>query len=160
MHDIAADSGEIIRDERLKIGYYSQELETLDFNQSLLQATSASSNLPEQIVRPLLARFLFTGKKVYQHIKTLSGGEKTRLSIALLLMQNNNVLILDEPTTYLDILSQRVILEALKTYKGAMLVVSHTEDFIAELRPHKALLLPQQLFGPWKDEYMSFVAEM
>lgn len=157
MGQLQADTGTIVRDERLQIGYYSQEFESLDFNRTLLEVTSDSANLPEQTVRPLLARFLFTGKKVYQTIGTLSGGEKTRLSIALLLLQNNNLLILDEPTTYLDVLSQRVILEALKNYTGALLVVSHTEEFIAELKPHKALILPENVYGVWKDEYLQYV---
>ncbi|CAN5188885.1 ABC-F family ATP-binding cassette domain-containing protein [soil metagenome] len=157
---IAADSGSVLNDERIKIGYYSQEFESFNFDRSLIDVTSDAANLPEQAVRPLLARFLFMGKKVYQTVGTLSGGEKTRLSIALLLLQNNNVLILDEPTTYLDTLSQRIILEALKGYKGSMLVVSHTEDFIAELKPHKVLILPENIYGFWKDEYLEHVGEM
>ncbi|MBP7967184.1 ABC-F family ATP-binding cassette domain-containing protein [Candidatus Woesebacteria bacterium] len=160
MNTLPADSGTIIHDEKIKIGYYSQEFETVDFDRTIIDCTSDAANLPENSVRPLLARFLFTGKKVYQPIGTLSGGEKTRLAIALLLLQNNNLLILDEPTTYLDVLSQRVILEALKSYKGSILIVSHTEEFIAELQPHKALLLPQNIYSIWKDEYLEQVGEM
>jgi ATPase subunit of ABC transporter with duplicated ATPase domains len=77
---------------------------------------------------------LFSGEKVFQKIGTLSGGEKTRLSIATLLAKNYNLLVLDEPTTYLDVLSQRLILEALKSYKGAMIIVSHVPEFVEKIR--------------------------
>lgn len=157
---VEADKGSIMRDEKLKIGYYSQEFETMDFTRTLIDITSEAANTSEQLVRPLLARFLFTGPKVYQTIGTLSGGEKTRLAIALLLLQNNNLLVLDEPTTYLDVLSQRVILEALKGYQGAILIVSHTEEFISELQPHKVLILPENIYGVWKDEYLEQVGEI
>jgi ATPase subunit of ABC transporter with duplicated ATPase domains len=86
---------------------------------------------------------------VYQTIGTLSGGEKTRLAIALLMLQNYNLLILDEPTTYLDVQSQRVILEALKAYKGSMLFVSHTEDFVKGLTPSRVLSLPDTTVRHW-----------
>ena len=99
--------------------------------------------MTEPQLRSLLGRFLFPGEKVFQKIDTLSGGEKTRLSIATLLAKNYNLLILDEPTTYLDVLSQRLILEALKSYKGAMLIVSHTPEFISELKPSRKFLLPE-----------------
>ena len=78
----------------------------------------------QKIHYPLLALSI-------QKIGSLSGGKKTRLSIALLLVQNYNMLILDEPTTYLDVLSQRLILEALKMYQGAILIVSHNPEFLA-----------------------------
>jgi len=80
---------------------------------------------------------------VFQKVGSLSGGEKTRLAIAQLLAQNYNLLILDEPTTYLDVMSQRVILEAVKEYKGAVLVVSHTPEFIEELKVARKLFLPE-----------------
>jgi ATPase subunit of ABC transporter with duplicated ATPase domains len=157
---LEADSGEIIRDEKLKIGYYSQEFETFDFDKTLLETMQSRCDLGENITRPLLARFLFPGQKVFQKVDSLSGGEKTRLSIALLLVQQCNLLILDEPTTYLDVLSQRIILEALKSYTGAILIVSHTEDFIKELNPSRALLLPKNEVVIWSKEYIPLVNEV
>lgn len=143
MGAIEPDEGEVLRDDKLDIGYYSQEFEVFDMEQSLLEAMKERCSLPEQTLRGHLGRFLFSGDKVFQKIKSLSGGEKTRLAIGALLVQKHNLLILDEPTTYLDVLSQRLILEALKTYKGAMLVVSHTPEFIEGLKPERKLLLPE-----------------
>jgi ATPase subunit of ABC transporter with duplicated ATPase domains len=98
---------------------------------------------------PILGSFNFLRKRIYQEIGTLSGGEKTRLSIAMLMLQNYNLLILDEPTTYLDMVSQRTILEALKSYKGAMLFVSHTEEFVEGLTPSRIMLLPENKIKYW-----------
>jgi ATPase subunit of ABC transporter with duplicated ATPase domains len=95
------------------------------------------------MLRGHLGRFLFSGEKVFQKVGSLSGGEKTRLSIATLLVQNNNLLVLDEPTTYLDVLSQRLILEALKSYTGAMILVSHTPEFIEGLKINRKFYLPE-----------------
>lgn len=143
MGTLDADEGEIVRDDKLKIGYYSQEFETFDFEKTLLQTLKEKTELTEQVTRAMLGRFLFTGDRVFQKVGSLSGGEKTRLSIALLLVQNFNLLILDEPTTYLDVLSQRLILEAIKLYKGAMIIVSHTPEFIEELKPERKFFLPE-----------------
>lgn len=140
---VRPDGGEIVKDDKIKIGYYSQEFETFDFDKTLLLTIKEKSGETEQILRAQLGRFLFAGDKVFQKVGSLSGGEKTRLSIALLLVQNFNLLILDEPTTYLDVLSQRLILEALKLYKGAMIIVSHTPEFLEELKPNKKIYLPE-----------------
>jgi len=146
MEMIAPDSGEILKDDRLKIGYYSQEFETFDFNKTLFETVKERCQMDEKAIRSLLGRFLFSGDKVFQKVASLSGGEKTRLSIATLLAQSYNLLILDEPTTYLDVLSQRLILEALKLYQGAMIIVSHNPEFITELHPSRQLLLPENRF--------------
>jgi ATP-binding cassette subfamily F protein 3 len=143
MDMLAPDSGEIIKDEKIKIGYYSQEFETFDMDKNLLETVKDKCEMDEPKLRCLLGRFLFPGQKVFQKVATLSGGEKTRLSIATLLAKNYNLLILDEPTTYLDVLSQRLILEALKAYKGAMIIVSHTPEFIEELKPSRKFFLPE-----------------
>lgn len=140
---VLPDSGEIIKDDKLKVGYYSQEFETFDFDKTLMETVKEKCEMTESELRGLLGRFLFPGSKVFQKVGSLSGGEKTRLSIATLLAKNYNLLILDEPTTYLDVLSQRLILEALKAYKGAMVIVSHTPEFINELKPSRKFLLPE-----------------
>lgn len=140
---ITPDSGELIVDDKTSIGYYSQELETLDYQKTIFETLKSACQLPEGTIRTILAKFLFTGDKVFQKVALLSGGEKTRLSIATLLAKNYNLLILDEPTTYLDVLSQRVILESIKEYQGALIVVSHTPEFIQELNLDRKLYLPE-----------------
>jgi len=149
MGRIEPDSGEVIKDEKLHIGYYSQEFETFDFNKTILETVEDSCDLPLTQIRPILAKFNFLRERIYQTVGTLSGGEKTRLSIALLMLQGYNLLILDEPTTYLDIQSQKIILEALKSYKGSMLFVSHTEEFVEGLTPSRIMLLPENKIKFW-----------
>ena len=157
---VTPDEGEIIKDSSLSIGYYSQEFETFDLNKTLLDTVWDKLGMPEVKVRSFLARFLFDSTKIRQPIATLSGGEKTRLTIALLMLHDYNMLILDEPTTYLDALSQRVILDALKEYKGTMLIVSHTEEFVKELKPTRAVLLPDERVVDWNDSLLSKVEEI
>lgn len=140
---IKADQGEILIDEKVKTGYYSQEFETFDMSQTIMEMMKEKTYIGEGAIRSMMGKFLFSGERVFQKIGSLSGGEKTRLSIALLLLQNYNLLILDEPTTYLDVLSQRLILEALKLYKGAMIIVSHTPEFVTELNPSRKFYLPE-----------------
>lgn len=154
------DQGGVFKDPYLKVGYYSQEFETMDFNKTILEVAKGESNLPDSLVRPVLGRFLFPSSKINQEVGTLSGGEKTRLSIALLLLQDYNLLILDEPTTYLDIMSQSIILQVLKDYQGSVLIVSHTEDFIKELKPNRALLLPENHFDFWSEDFLDRVSQV
>ncbi len=156
---LAPDSGEVRRSDRLNLGHYSQEFAMFDDNASLEQVIRATNKLEPHQVYPFLSRFLFDRSRLNQRIGTLSGGEKTRLSIALMMLQSHNVLVLDEPTTYLDVLSQRVILEALKDYSGAMILVSHTKEFVQELKPDRALLLPQNRTFVWSDDLLQKVVE-
>lgn len=149
MERITPDTGEVMKDEKLHIGYYSQEFETFDFSKTILETVEASCDLPLTQIRPILAKFNFLRERIYQTVGTLSGGEKTRLSIALLMLQGYNLLILDEPTTYLDMESQKIILEALKSYKGAMLFVSHTEEFVEGLTPSRIMFLPENTIKHW-----------
>lgn len=142
--DLNPDEGEVVRDEKLKWGYYCQELSDLKPEISLMDTIKElNGGLTEGQIRSLLGKMLFPGEKVFQKVAGLSGGEKTRLSIAKLLAQNFNFLVLDEPTTYLDPLSQRLILDSIKSYKGALLIVSHNPEFIEELDVDQKLYLPE-----------------
>ena len=82
------------------------------------------------------------------------------MAIAMLCSTDANLLILDEPTTYLDVLSQRVILDALKSYKGTMIIVSHTEEVIKELRPDKVFLMSEAKMDFWTPEIVDRVGEI
>lgn len=154
------DSGEVIRHPQLKFGYYSQEFETFDFTKSVMETFCDETNKDESFARAFLGRFMLSGDKIFQKVGSLSGGEKTRLSIAILTAKENNLLVLDEPTTYLDVLSQRIILESLKEYEGTMILVSHTPEFIKELGPSRALLFPEQKIVLWDDELLVRIEEI
>ena len=126
-------------------GYYSQENEDLDLNMSVWENVEKLDwgNIDK---RKFLGSFLISGEMVDQKVSTLSGGEKTRLALAKLFAGRHNVLMLDEPTTYLDPDSQKVLLEALKEYKGTILIVSHEPMFVKELNIEKVLLMPEERF--------------
>lgn len=157
---IKPDSGVVEWNPMNKLGYYSQEFEDFDMEKSVIKLFEEKCQRMESFCRPFLGKFGFAANKVHQKVGTLSGGEKTRLSIAMLCSTDANLLILDEPTTYLDIMSQRVILEALKTYKGTMIIVSHTEEFIKELKPDKVFLMPEAKMDFWRDDYENKVGEI
>ena len=156
--DLQPTAGEIIRSESLKLGYYSQESATFDDEQTLLEAVEAKGLIPRDKIYGFLMRFLFPTSRLNQKIGTLSGGVKTRLAIALLMMHPYNVLVLDEPTTYLDVMSQRIILEALKAYTGTMILVSHTPEFVDELKPDRVLMLPEQKVRGWSSDLLDRVS--
>ncbi len=135
--DLEPDDGRVVRDLNLKIGYYCQEMENLDPYVSIFSFIQDISHQPETPIRSILSKMLFDKTKINQAVGSLSGGEKTRLAITALLMQDFNLLILDEPTTFLDPLSQRLILEAVKEYTGSLIFVSHTPEFVEGLNPSR-----------------------
>lgn len=147
------DSGKVDWNPMNKLGYYSQEFEDFDMHSTVLKLFEEKCHRMEAFCRPFLGKFNFNANKINQKVGTLSGGEKTRLAIAMLCSTDANLLVLDEPTTYLDVLSQRVILDALKSYKGTMIIVSHTEEFIKELKPEKVFLMPEAKMDFWRDDY-------
>ena len=99
----------------------------------LEEVQSALPEASDGFLRNLLAAFLFRGDDVHKKVKVLSGGEKSRLILAVLLSQKNNCLILDEPTNHLDISSREVLLSALKKFEGTIILVSHDRYFLKEL---------------------------
>ena len=91
----------------------------------------------------MLGRFLFTGDRVFQQVGTLSGGEKTRLAMAKMVLDGPNLLVLDEPTTHLDAMSRTIIGEALGSYHGTIIAVTHDIEFVRHLKPTTLLLMPE-----------------
>lgn len=124
------DSGEIKIGPSIKIGYYAQEHETLDLESTLLDTVRSSGKLSESSAVAFLLRYLFTYKQGGEKISTLSGGERSRLQLALLVLSGANFLLLDEPTNNLDIASAEVLESALDDFVGTVLVISHDRYFL------------------------------
>ena len=122
--------GEIKIGPSVKIGYYAQEHETLDFNQTLIDAVRFGGNMSESNAVSFLIRYLFTYQQATQRIGSLSGGERSRLQLALLVLSGANFLLLDEPTNNLDIASAEVLENALNDFNGTVLVISHDRYFL------------------------------
>ena len=119
--------------KNVRIGYFSQSLDILDGNKSILANVMEDSIHDENFARLILARLLFKGDKVYDKVDLLSGGERVKLSFAKMILKDINLLILDEPTNYLDISSLEVIEELLVNYNGTILIVSHDRRFIEKV---------------------------
>ncbi|MGI8786556.1 MAG: ABC-F family ATP-binding cassette domain-containing protein [Pyrinomonadaceae bacterium] len=127
-------AGKIAWGTKTEIGYYSQNLEDLDVRNEIIQELRRVAPLAENgALRSFLARFLFVGEEVFKRVADLSGGEKGRLALAKLIFSNVNVLILDEPTNHLDIPSREALENALKSYAGTILAVSHDRYFLDQI---------------------------
>ncbi len=126
----APDAGEIRIGPSVKIGYYAQEHETLDFDQTLIDAVRYAGNMSEARAVAFLLGYLFTYQQAQQKIGELSGGERSRLQLALLVLSGANFLLLDEPTNNLDIASAEVLENALAEFVGTVLVISHDRYFL------------------------------
>ncbi len=128
---ILPDDGEFELGSKVQIGYYDQEHHVLDMEKTVFEEMSDTyPYLTNTEIRNVLAAFLFTGDDVFQQIKTLSGGERGRVSLAKLMLSEANFLILDEPTNHLDIVSKEILENALNSYTGTLLYVSHDRYFI------------------------------
>ena len=123
-------SGEIKIGPSVKVGYYAQEHETLDFNESVIDTVRLTGNMSEGRAVSLLTRYLFTYQQATQRVGSLSGGERSRLQLALLVLSGANFLLLDEPTNNLDIASAEVLENALSDFNGTVLVISHDRYFL------------------------------
>lgn len=128
---IPADSGSMYLGAKVNIGYYDQEHHVLDPDKTIFdEIRDAYPDLNNTQIRNTLAAFLFTNEDVFKYIKDLSGGERGRVSLAKLMLSNANFLILDEPTNHLDITSKEILENALNSYTGTVLFVSHDRYFI------------------------------
>ena len=153
-----ADTGEVVAGHGLKLGYFAQEHDTLDTDRTVLEnMKSAAPELQDTQVRTILGSFLFQGDDVDKPAGVLSGGEKTRLALATLVASSANVLLLDEPTNNLDPASRREILNALHSYEGAVVLVSHDEGAVEALEPERVVMLPDGVEDLWSQDYQDLI---
>src|SRR5215469_9787887 len=153
------DTGMVVPGHGLRLGYYAQEHETLDTERSLIEnMRTASPELTDTEQRKVLGSFLFSGDDVDKPVGVLSGGEKTRLALALLVVSGANVLLLDEPTNNLDPASREEILAALVGFQGAIVLVTHDEGAVDALSPERVIVLPEGTEDAWSDDFADLVA--
>ncbi|MDX6317512.1 MAG: hypothetical protein QOD35_912 [Nocardioidaceae bacterium] len=155
----ASDTGTVLPGHGLKLGYYAQEHETLELGRTVVEnLQSAAPQLTETEARSVLGSFLFSGDDAYKPARVLSGGEKTRLALATLVVSTANVLLLDEPTNNLDPASREEVLAAIASYEGAIVLVTHDEGAVMALSPDRVLILPDGVEDLWSEDYAELVA--
>ncbi len=154
----APDTGGVDHGHGLRIGYYAQEHETIDVKRSVLEnMLTASPDISSTQARSVLGSFLFVGDDVDKPAGVLSGGEKTRLALAMIVVSGANVLLLDEPTNNLDPASRLEVLGALASYSGAVVLVSHDPGAVEALNPERVLILPDGVEDLWGRDYQELV---
>jgi len=154
------DAGDVVHGHGLQLGYYAQEHETLDPAPSVYENVRhiAPPAVTDAELRRILGSFLFGGARIEQTAGTLSGGEKTRLALATLVVSTANVLLLDEPTNNLDPASRIEVLNALRTYAGAIVLVTHDPGAVDALAPERVLLMPEGVEDTWSEDLGDLVA--
>jgi ATP-binding cassette subfamily F protein 3 len=141
--------------DNIDVGYYAQEYDNLNHSNTPLEEFPKAQ---QQKVRGFLGSFLISGNQVFQQISSLSGGEKTRLALAKIFFEGPNLLILDEPTTFLDPASQKILKQALVNYPETIMLVSHDEDLVKAIKPTHTLLLPEEKFTSYLPEHLKRVS--
>jgi ATPase subunit of ABC transporter with duplicated ATPase domains len=153
------DTGKVTPGHGLRLGYYAQEHETLQTERSVVEhMRTAAPDLTDTEHRKVLGSFLFSGDDAEKPAGVLSGGEKTRLALALLVVSGANVLLLDEPTNNLDPASREEVLAALRGYKGAIVLVTHDEGAVEALSPERVIVLPEGTEDAWSEDFADLVA--
>jgi ATPase subunit of ABC transporter with duplicated ATPase domains len=156
--EAAPDSGTVGFGLGVSAGYYAQEHENVHAGVDLLTHMQESADLPLNELRGLLGMYGLVGDKAFQDASTLSGGEKTKLSLAMLTAGRRNLLLLDEPTNNLDPPSRAAVADALSGWSGSMVLVSHDPDFVRALQPQRVLLMPDGTLDYWSDDLLDLVA--
>jgi len=152
------DAGAVEPGHGMKVGYFAQEHDTLDDHSTVWEnIRHAAPDTGEQDLRGLLGAFMFTGPQLDQPAGTLSGGEKTRLALAGLVASTANVLLLDEPTNNLDPASREQVLDALRSYIGAVVLVTHDPGAAEALEPQRVVLLPDGTEDHWSEDYAGLI---
>jgi ATPase subunit of ABC transporter with duplicated ATPase domains len=142
----------------VSVGYFAQEHEGITAGKEVISHMRDASNAPEQTLRALLGMFGLPGEKGFQDAGTLSGGEKTKLSLAQLVAGRHNLLLLDEPTNNLDPPSREAIAAALSAWPGSMVIVSHDREFVESLQPDRVLMMPEGTLDFWSEDYLELVS--
>ena len=154
----SADAGELRLGTGVSVGYYEQEHEGIEPGAHLLDHMRRQSGAADQALRALLGMFGLPGDMAMQDAGTLSGGEKTKLSLAQLVSGRHNLLLLDEPTNNLDPPSREAVARALGEWPGSMIIVSHDRDFVGELVPDRVLMMPEGTLDYWSQDLLDLVS--
>jgi ATPase subunit of ABC transporter with duplicated ATPase domains len=152
------DEGEVRLGHGAEIGYYAQEHEGLDPDATAMESLREVAKAPDDLLRGVLGHFLLGGDQAHQPARTLSGGERTKLALARLVLGRHNVLLLDEPTNNLDVQAVEAVRSALATYKGSVVLVSHDTPFVQSFEPDRVLLMPDGALDVWSEDYLDLVA--
>ncbi len=160
--EATANLGQFKFGHNVNVGYYAQEHDNLQADATLLDNIRAAVPndviLTETQLRGMLGMMGLSGEKVYQESGTLSGGEKTKLALAMLMVGRNNLLLLDEPTNNLDPPSRQSVTESLTAWKGTVVFVSHDTEFVEQLRPTKVLLMPDGQVDYFNKDWLELVS--
>ncbi len=143
----------------VKVGYFAQEHEQLDFSRTVLDHLENATVETEVQRRSLLGAFGLKGSAAHQLPGTLSGGERAKLALAILAASDANLLLLDEPTNNLDPASVEALGVMMHQWKGTLVAVSHEREFVEALKPTHAVLLPEEYFDLWRDDYMDLIEQ-
>ncbi len=152
-----ADMGAVELGFRTTVGYYAQEHEQIVADATVMEHMRTVSSEPDRVLRTVLGHFLLADK-VDQAAGTLSGGEKTKLALAQLVIGRHNVLLLDEPTNNLDPQAKDALLGALRSYSGSVVLVSHDTEFVADLGPDRAIMMPEGESSFFDESMLDLVA--
>jgi ATP-binding cassette subfamily F protein 3 len=155
---LPVQSGEREPGHNVRVGYFSQQrVETLNLRHTVLESVLESANpVPEQTARTVLGSFLFSGDDVFKPVGVLSGGEKSRLALVKLLLDPPNLLLMDEPTTHLDIGSIDALIGALEQYEGTLIFISHDVHFIRAIAKTVLHISAGQL-TPYAGDYQYYL---
>jgi ATPase subunit of ABC transporter with duplicated ATPase domains len=154
---IDADHGTFRLGANVELGFYAQEHEDIRDGVTVLDHMRERAELPDKDLRAVLGHFGLTGDVAFQDAATLSGGEKTKLALARLVVGRVNLLLLDEPTNNLDPQSREAVLAALQHYKGTTVLVSHDAEFVASLEPDRVLVMPDGDVVPFDEGALELV---
>ena len=155
----AANTGVVKFGANVSVGYFAQENEQIDFTKTVLGNLDNSKVETEMQRRAMLGAFGLKGEAANQMPRTLSGGERAKLALAMLASSEANLLLLDEPTNNLDPASVEALGEMMRQWNGTIVAVSHERGFVEALEPTHAVLLPEEYFDIWDEGYMDLIEQ-